>query len=142
MEAKQAAVNATGSLSNKIDELSPRIEVLLALMPAVTASQLRALFETAKEKVSIVQERLGNLLSNPDTNPRGKILQLEHYVRMQRNYQEVYNEAQEPQYLLHAVETAVDRLERNPQEQIDFHQLTTPGISRPGYSSESTGSGR
>jgi hypothetical protein len=142
MEAKQAAVNATGSLSNKIDELSPRIEVLLALMPAVTASQLRALFETAKEKVSIVQERLGNLLSNPDTNPRGKILQLEHYARMQRNYQEVYNEAQEPQYLLHAVETAVDRLERNPQEQIDFHQLTTPGISRSGFSSESTGSGR
>ncbi len=68
---------------------------------------------------------------------------------MQYDYQEVYNEAQEPQYLLNAAETAVQRLERNPHEQIDFQQLTTQGlpqgyrpISRPGYSSESTWSGR
>ncbi|HEX6553293.1 MAG TPA: TPM domain-containing protein [Ktedonobacteraceae bacterium] len=149
IHAKQAAVDASSSLSNKIEELSPRIEVLLALIPAVTATQLRGLFETAKEKASTVQERLGNLLSNPDTNPNSKTLQPEYYVQMQRLYQEVYNEAQEPQYLLHAVETAVQRLERNPQEQIDFHQLTAPGlhqehprISRPGYSSESTWQGR
>src|SRR5947209_18576792 len=139
IRAKQAAVDASSSLSNKIEELSPRIEVLLALIPAVTATQLRGLFETAKEKASTVQERLGNLLSNPDTNPDSKTLQPAYYAQMQRLYQEVYNEAQEPQYLLHAVETAVQRLERNPQEQIDFHQLTTPGlqqehprISRPG----------
>jgi hypothetical protein len=141
IHVKQAAVDASSSLSNKIEELSPRIEVLLALMPAGTATQLRGLFETAKEQASTVQERLGNLLSNPDTNPNSKALQPEYYAQMQRLYQEVYNEAQEPQYLLHAVETAVQRLERDPQEQIDFHQLTTPGfpqgrqnISRPGYS--------
>ena len=149
IHAKQAAVDASSSLSNKIEELSPRIEVLMALIPAVTATQLRGLFETAKEKASTVQERLGNLLSNPDTNPDSKTLQPAYYAQMQRLYQEIYNEAQEPQYLLHAVETAVQRLERNPQEQIDFHQLTTPGlqqehprISRPGYSSESTWQGR
>ena len=137
IRAKQVAVDASSSLGNKIEELSPRIEVLLALIPAVTATQLRGLFETA------------NLLSNPDTNPNSKTLQPAYYAQMQRLYQEVYNEAQEPQYLLHAVETAVQRLERNPQEQIDFHQLTTPGlqqehprISRPGYSSESTWQGR
>src|SRR5947209_1547987 len=146
---KQVAVDSSSSLGNKIEELSPRIEVLLALIPAVTATQLRGLFETAKEKASTVQERLGNLLSNPDTNPDSKSLQPAYYAQMQRLYQEIYNEAQEPQYLLHAVETAVQRLERNPQEQIDFHQLTTPGlqqehprISRPGYSSESTWQGR
>ncbi len=149
IHAKQAAVNAISPLSEKIEELSPRIEVLLALMPEFTATQLRGLFETAKEKASRVQERLGNLLSNPDTNPSSKTLPLEQYAQMQRNYQEVYNEAQEPQYLLNAVETAVQRLERNPQEQIDFQQLITQGlpqghryISRPGYSSESTWPGR
>jgi hypothetical protein len=149
IHAKQAAVNAISPLSKQIEDLSPRVEVLLALMPGVTANQLSRLFATAKEKVSRVQERLGNLLGNPDTNPSRKTLQLEHYAQMQRNYQEVYNEAQEPQYLLHAVEAAVQRLERNPQEQIDFQQLMTQGlpreqwgISRPGYSSESTWSGR
>src|SRR5205823_12628531 len=131
-------------------DLSPRIEVLLALIPEATATQLRGVFEAAKEQASRVQERLGNLLGNPETNPNdSKALQLEHYAQIQRDYQEVYNEAQEPQYLLHAVETAVQRLERNPQEQIDFQQLITQGlpqeqwrISRPGYSSESTWSGR
>jgi hypothetical protein len=149
IQAKQAAVNASSALSKEIEALSPRIEVLLALTPQITATQLSGLFETAKEKASSVQERLGNLLGNPDTNPSRKTFQLEHYAQMQRAYQEVYSEAQEPQYLLHAVETAVQRLERNPQEQIDFQQLTTQGlsqghrrISRPGSSSESTWSGR
>ena len=149
IHAKQAAVDASSSLGNKIEELSPRIEVLLALIPAVTATQLRALFETARAKASIVQERLGNLLSNPDTNPNSKALQLQYYAQMQHLYQEVYNEVQEPQYLLHAVETAVQRLESNPQEQIDFHQLTMPefsqghqNIPRPRYSSGSTWPGR
>ena len=148
IHAKQAAVNASSALSKEIEALSPRIEVLLALTPQITATQLSGLFETAKEKASRVQERLGNLLGNPDTNPSRKTFQFEHYAQMQRAYQEVYQEAQEPQYLLHAVETAVQRLERNPQEQIDFQQLTTQGlpqghrrISRPGYSSESTWSG-
>ena len=147
--AKQVAVNAISLLSKQIEDLSPRIEILLALIPGVTATQLRGLFEAAKEKASRVQERLGNLLGNPDTNPGGRTLQVEQYAQMQRGYQEVYNEAQEPWYLLRAVETAVQRLERNPQEQIDFQQLTAQGlpqgqhyISPPGYSSESTWSGR
>src|SRR5205807_4359430 len=89
IRAKQAAVDASSSLSNKIEELSPRIEVLLALIPAVTATQLRGLFETAKEKASTVQERLGNLLSNPDTNPDSKTLQPAYYAQMQRLYQEI-----------------------------------------------------
>jgi hypothetical protein len=49
---------------------------------------------------------------------------------MQRSYQEVYNEAQEPRSLLNAVETAVQRLERNPQEQIDFQRLLAQGYSQ------------
>src|SRR5436305_929205 len=149
IRAKQVAVNAISLLSKQIEDLSPRIEILLALIPEVTATQLHGLFEAAKEKASRVQERLGNLLGNPDTDPNSKTLGLEHYQQMQRDYQEVYNEAQDPQYLLHAAETAVQRLERNPQEQIDFRQLTTQGfpqeyrrISQPGYSSESTWSGR
>jgi uncharacterized membrane protein YgcG len=149
IHTKQAAVNASSQLGREIEELSPRIEVLLALIPQGTAMQLRGLFETAQGKARGVQERLGNLLGNPDTNPGSKTLRLEHYVQMQRDYQEVYNEAQEPQYLLHAAETAVQRLERNPQEQIDFQQLTAQGlpqeyrrISQSGYSSESTWSGR
>jgi hypothetical protein len=147
--AKQAAVNAISPLSKQIEEMSPRFEVLLALIPEATATQLSGLFEAAKEKTSRVQERLGNLLGNPDTNSNSKIVELEQYAQMQRGYQEVYNEAQEPQYLLYAVETAVQRLERNPQEQINFQQLITQvlpqehrPISRPGYSSESTWSGR
>jgi hypothetical protein len=123
-QAKQAAVNASSSLGKRIEELSPRIEVLLALLPQFTATQLRGLFETAKERTSRVQERLGSLLGNPDTNPGGKILQPEQYAQIEHAYQEIYNEAQEPESLLNAVETAVQRLERNPQEQIDFHQLT------------------
>jgi hypothetical protein len=74
---------------------------------------------------------------------------LEHYAQIQRDYQEVYNEAQEQQYLLNAAEAAVQRLESNPHEQIDFQQLTTQGlsqgyrpVSRPGYPSESPWSGR
>ena len=149
IHAKQAAVDASSSLSNKIEELSPRIEVLLALVPQGTATQLSGLFASAKEQAARVQENLGNLLGNPDTNPSSKILQPEQYAQMQYLYQQVYNEVQAPQYLLNAVETAVQRLERNPQEQIDFHQLTTSGlqqehprIPRPGYSSESTWQGR
>jgi hypothetical protein len=130
--AKQAAVNASSALSKEIEALSPRVEVLLALTPQITATRLSSLFETTKEKAGRVQERLGNLLGNPDTNPSRKTLQLEHYAQMQRAYQEVYSEAQEPQYLLHAVETAVQRLERNPQEQIDFQQLTRQGLPQ-GY---------
>jgi hypothetical protein len=145
IQAKQAAVNTSSALSKQIEALSPRMEVLLALTPPSTATQLSGLFETAKEKASRVQERLGNLLGNADTNPSSKPFQLEHYGQMQRAYQAVYSEAQEPLYLLHAVETAVQRLERNPHEQLDFQQLTMQGlpqghqrISRPGYSSEST----
>ena len=149
IHTKQAAVNASSQLGREIEELSPRIEVLLALIPQSTATQLHGLFETAKEKASRLQEGLGNLLGNPDTNPSSKTFQLEQYAQMQRDYQEVYNAAQEPQHLLHAVETAVQMLERNPQEQINFQQLLAQGlprgprpISRPGYPSESTWSGR
>jgi CTP:molybdopterin cytidylyltransferase MocA len=148
IHAKQAAVNASSALGKEIEALSPRIEVLLALTPQITATQLSRLFETAKEKASGVQERLGNLLGNPDTNPSGKAFPLDHYAQLQHAYQEVYSEAQEPQYLLHAVEAAVQRLERNPQEQLDFQQLTAQGLPqghgriwRPGSSSESTWSG-
>ena len=147
IHAKQAAVNAVSPLSKQIEELSPRIEVLLALIPGATATQLNRLFESAKAKASNVQERLGNLLGNPDTNPGNKTFQLEHYAQIQRAYQEVSREVQEPQYLLNAVETAVQRLERNPQEQIDFQQLTPQGLvqgyqlDQPGYSSESNWSG-
>jgi hypothetical protein len=144
IHARQAAVNVSSVLSKQIEALSPRIEVLLALTPQITATQLSALFETAKEKASNPQERLGNLLGNPDTNPSGKTFRLEHYAQMQRAYQEVYSLAQEPMYLLHAIETAVQRLEKNPQEEIDFQQLTMHGlsqgnrrISQPGSSLES-----
>jgi hypothetical protein len=143
IHARQAAVNASSALSKQIEVLSPRIEVLHALTPQSTATQLSALFETAKEKASVPQERLGNLLSNPDTNPGNKTLQIEHYAQIQRAYQEVYSQAQEANYLLHAVETAVQSLERNPQEHIDFQQLTMQALSlghqhfsRPGFSSE------
>jgi hypothetical protein len=66
---------------------------------------------------------------------------------MQRNYQQVYHEAQEPQHLLQGVETVVDKLEQNPREQIDFHQLQVPvssqgGISRTLDPSEPNWSGR
>jgi len=149
IRAKQAAVNAISQLSKEIEELSPRIEVLLALIPQGTAMQLRGLFETAEGKARRVQERLGNLLGNPDTNPSSKTFQPTQYGQMQGAYQEVYNEAREPQYLLHAVQTAVQRLESNPQAQIDFQQLATQslaqgqrGISQPGYPSESTWAGR
>src|SRR5207237_9174173 len=128
IRAKQVAVNAISLLSKQIEDLSPRIEILLALIPGVTATQLRGLFEAAKEKASRVQERLGNLLGNPDTNPNSKTLRLEHYAQMQHDYQEVYNEAQEPLYLMHEAETAVQRLERNAHEQIDFTQTTTHGL--------------
>src|SRR3989442_4510377 len=72
IQAKQAAVNASSALSKEVEALSARIEVLLALTPQITATQLSGLFETAKEKASRVQERLGNLLGNPDTNPSRK----------------------------------------------------------------------
>ncbi|HEV2659647.1 MAG TPA: hypothetical protein VGU68_03560, partial [Ktedonobacteraceae bacterium] len=113
-----------------------------ALIPAATANQLRGLFENAQEKANRVQENLGNLLGNPDSNPTSATLQAKQYAWMQRSYQEVYNEAREPRSLLNAVETAVQRLERNPHEQIDFQQLLAQGysqgqqsIARPGYSS-------
>jgi hypothetical protein len=144
IHARQAAVNASSVLSKQIEALSPRIEVLLALTPQSTATQLSAVFETAKEKARIPQERLGSLLANPDANPSAKTSRLENYAQLQRAYQEVYNQAQEPMSALHAVETAVQRLESNPQEQIDFHQLTmqglfqgNPRLSQPGSSSES-----
>jgi hypothetical protein len=147
IRTKEAAVNAVSRLSRQIEELSPRIQVLLALIPQGTATQLRGLFESAEGKVSRVQERLGNLLGNPDTNPGTQTFQPAQYAQMQGAYQQVYNEAQEPEYLLHAVQTAVQRLESNPQEQIDFQQLTMQSqgqrsISRPGYSSGSTWAGR
>lgn len=149
IQTKQAAVNAISQLSRGIEELSPRIEVLLALIPQGTATQLRGLFGATQEKARIVQERLGNLLGNPDTNPGSNTLQPTQYGQVQGAYQEVYNEAQEPEYMLHAVQIAVQRLESNPQEQIDFQQLATQslaqgqrGISPPGYSSESTWAGR
>ena len=130
IRAKQAAVNAISQLSKEIEELSPRIEVLLALIPQGTAMQLRGLFETAEGKARRAQERLGNLLGNPDTNPSSKTFQPTQYAQMQGAYQEVYNEAQEPQYLLHAVQTAVQRLESNPQAQIDFQQLATQSLAQ------------
>ncbi|HYU73257.1 MAG TPA: TPM domain-containing protein [Ktedonobacteraceae bacterium] len=149
IRTKEAAVNAISQLDREIEDLSPRIEVLLALIPQGTAMQLRGLFETAEGKARGVQERLGNLLGNPDTNPGSKTFQPAQYAQMQGAYQQVYYEAQEPLYLLHAVQTAVQRLESNPQEQIDFQQLATQSfaqgqrsISQPGYPSESTWAGR
>src|SRR5437764_2386979 len=50
--AKEAAVTGSNALSQQIEALSPRIEVLLALTPQSTANQLSAVFETAKEKAS------------------------------------------------------------------------------------------
>ncbi len=149
IRAKEAAVNAVSQLDREIGDLSPRIEILLALIPQGTAMQLRELFQTAEGKARGVQEHLGNLLGNPDTNPGSKTFQPAQYAQMQGAYQQVYYEAQEPLYLLHAVQTAVQRLESNPQEQIDFQQLATQslaqgqrGISQPGYPSESTWAGR
>lgn len=146
---KEAAVNAISQLDREIKDLSPRIEVLLALIPQGTAMQLRGLFETAEGKARGVQERLGNLLGNPDTNPGSRTFQPAQYAQMQGAYQQVYYEAQEPLYLLHAVQTAVQRLEGNPQEQIDFQQLTRQSfaqgqqsIPQAGYPSESTWAGR
>jgi hypothetical protein len=145
IQARQAAVNACNALSKQIEDLSPRIEVLLALTPQATATQLSAVFGNVKEQARIPQERLGNLLSNPEANPNTRTSQIEHYAQLQRAYQEVYSEAQESMSTLHAVETAVQRLEGNPQEHIDFHQLTLQGsfqhnrrIAQPGSSSEST----
>src|SRR6266567_8409001 len=149
IRTKEAAVNAVSQLDREIGDLSPRIEVLLALIPQGTAMQLRELFQTAEGKARGVQEHLGNLLGNPDTNPGSKTFQPAQYAQMQGAYQQVYNEAQEPLYLLHAVQTAVQSLESNPQEQIDFQQLTRQSfaqgqqsISQPGYPSESTWAGR
>ena len=149
INTKQAAVNTVSQLGEEIEALSPRIQILQALIPQGTAMQLGGLFGNAQEKTRRVQERLGNLLGNPDTNPGSNTVEPSQYMRMQGAYQEVYNEAQEPQYLLQVVQTAVQRLESNPQEQIDFQQLTTQGfaqgqqgISQPGYSSESSWSGR
>src|SRR5437588_1246539 len=149
IRTKEGAVNAVRPLDREIGDLSPRIEVLLALIPQATAMQLRELFETAEGKARGVQERLGNLLGNPDTNPGSKTFQPAQYAQMQGAYQQVYYEAQEPLYLLHAVQTAVQMLESNPQERIDFQQLTRQSfaqgqqsISQPGYPSESTWAGR
>lgn len=141
--AKQAAVNLISSLSKKVRELSPRVEILLALLPATTATQLKGSFETAKEKVSTVEERLGNLLGGSDTNLSGITSQIESSRQMQRNYQQVYNEAQEPQFLLQGIENAVAKLEVNPHEQIDFRRLVAPkspsdALSRQVYPSESS----
>ncbi len=132
--AKQAAVNITSSLGRKSQELAPRIEVLLALLPPATATQLQRLFEASKAKESRVEEHLGNLLSNPATNLDGKTTHVEQYTQMQRSYQQVYTEAQEPQYLQQGIESIVARLERNPQESIDFRQLTTANSRQSGLS--------
>ena len=149
IRTKEAAVNAVSQLDREIGDLSPRIEILLALIPQGTAMQLRELFQTAEGKARGVQERLGNLLGNPDTNPGTKTFQPAQYAQMQGAYQQVYYEALEPLNLLHAVQTAVQMLESNPQEQIDFQQLTRQSfaqgqqsISQPGYPSESTWAGR
>ncbi|HYK87085.1 MAG TPA: hypothetical protein VEV19_17070 [Ktedonobacteraceae bacterium] len=130
MQMKQAAVNTISQLGEEIEALSPRIQILQALIPQGTAMQLGHLFGEAQEKTRRVQEHLGNLLGNPDTNPGSNTVQPSQYMRMQGAYQEVYNEAQEPQYLLQFVQAAVQRLESNPQEQIDFQQLTTQGFVR------------
>ena len=137
--AKEATINLISSLGKKSKDLSPRMEILLVLLPPNTATQLHNLFETSKEKQSRAEEHLGNLLSNPATNLTGKVAQADQYAQAQRAYQQLYNEAQEPQYLLQGVGTAVDRLERNPQEPIDFRQLLASGsaqrgISQPEYS--------
>src|SRR5947209_93680 len=149
IRTKEGAVNAVSQLDREIGDLSPRIEVLLALIPQGTAMQLRELFQTAEGKARGAQERLVNLLGNPDTNPGSKTFQPAQYAQMQGAYQQAYYEAQEPLYLLHAVQTAVQMLESNPQQQIDFQQLTRQSfaqgqqsISQPGYPSESTWAGR
>lgn len=144
-QAKQAAVNAITPLSQKLENLSPRIEILHALVPAQTAAQLNNLFQVAKEKTGIVQERLGNLLNNPDTNPNSNTLPPERYQQIQAAYQAMYNEAQEPQYLLQELENAVQRLERNPQEPVDFQRLAPSAgqgtIPQLDYPSQSTWQG-
>ncbi len=127
VQAKQAAVNEISPLQQKIDELTPRIEVLQALVPEGTAASLRGLFEAAKGHASNVQEGLGNLLGNPDTNPNTEGLPVERYGQMQRSYQQVRSVAQEPVQLLNTVETIVQRLEQNPHERIDFQQLLPYG---------------
>ena len=144
-QAKQAAVDMIGPLSERINELRPRIDVLVALIPSATANQLQGAFANAQEEANRVQEHLGNLLGNPDSNPNTAPLRPEQYQQVQRNYQMIYNEAQGPLQLLHGIETAVQQLERNPQEPVNFQQLMAQGpqrISPPGYSSESTWSGR
>ena len=124
MAAKQAAVDIVHSLSEKSKELTPRVEVLLALVPVTTANSLRALFQTAQGQQGRLEEHLGNLLSSLDAQPDGSGPQIDYYKRMQLNYQQVYNEARGPQNLLQGVETAVTTLEQNPQAQINFRQLT------------------
>jgi uncharacterized membrane protein YgcG len=144
-QAKQAAVDMIGPLSERINELRPRIDVLMALIPPATANQLQGAFANVQEEANRVQEHLGNLLGNPDSNPNTATLRPEQYGQMQRNYQMIYNEAQGPLQLLHGIETTVQQLERNPQEPVNFRQLMAQGpqrISPPGYSSESTWPGR
>ena len=124
MAAKQAAVDIVSSLGKMSKDLTPRVEVLLALVPTTTANSLRALFQTAQGQQGRIEEHLGNLLSSLDARPSGNGPQIDYYKRMQLNYQQVYNEARGPQNLLQAVETAVTTLEQNPQAQINFRQLT------------------
>ncbi|GAC1591003.1 MAG: hypothetical protein NVS4B1_36010 [Ktedonobacteraceae bacterium] len=132
MATKQAAVDLVSSLGKQSKELSPRVEVLLALVPTATANSLRALFQTAQGQQSRIEEHLGNLLSRLDARPGGNASQVDYYKRMQLNYQQVYNEARGPQNLLQGVETAVTRLEQNPQAQIDFRQLTALSAPQEG----------
>jgi hypothetical protein len=144
-QAKRAAVDTLGPLNGRLNELGPRIDVLMALVPPATANQLQGAFASAQDEANRVQEHLGNLLGNPDSNPDTAGLRPEQYGQMQRNYQMIYNEGQEPLQLLHGVETAVQQLERNPQEPINFQRLmarNSQRISPPGYSSESSWSGR
>lgn len=132
MAAKQEAVNIVTSSGNKSKELGPRIEVLLALVPTATANSLRSLYQTAQGQQGRIEEHLGNLLSSLDAKPNGGGQQVDYYKRMQLNYQQVYNEARGPQNLFQALETAVTTLEHNPQEQINFRQLTALNAPQEG----------
>ncbi len=132
MATKQAAVDIVSSLGKMSKDLTPRVEVLLALVPTTTANSLRALFQTAQGQQGRIEEHLGNLLSSLDAQPSGNASQIDYYKRMQLNYQQVYNEARGPQNLLQAVETAVTTLEQNPQAQINFRQLTMLNVPQEG----------
>ncbi len=122
---KKQAVNSVDHLKGKIENLSPRVQILLALVPRSTATQLSGLLETANGETSRLQESLGNLLGNSSTNPDDKtLLTKAQYEPIIYAYRGIYTEAQEPEHLLSALEMAVQDLEQNPQAEIDFQRLT------------------